>query len=138
MATSAFGKAFAAARKAGQKTFEFNGKKYHTRTAEESEQPSVGGKAKPGEYKTRAPYSDRGRTMMEDNYVRRDMKDRMDVIDRETLGDEIAMKYTPRRDPEAAERESAAEMRRESRGMKSGGVAKGWGKARGARKAKMY
>ena len=101
MATSAFGKAFSTARKAGQKTFEFNGKKYHTRTAEESEQPSVGGKVKPGEYKTRAPYSDRGRTMMEDNYVRRDMKDRMDVIDREAQGDDVALKYTPRRKPEA-------------------------------------
>lgn len=35
MATSEFGKAFAAARKAGDKTFEFNGKKYTTKTAED-------------------------------------------------------------------------------------------------------
>ena len=35
MATSAFGKAFAAARKAGDKTFEFNGKKYTTETRED-------------------------------------------------------------------------------------------------------
>lgn len=35
MATSEFGKAFAAARKGGQSSFEFNGKKYHTRTAED-------------------------------------------------------------------------------------------------------
>lgn len=35
MATSAFGKAFAAARKAGEKTFEFNGKKYTTETRED-------------------------------------------------------------------------------------------------------
>ena len=37
-----------------------------------------------------------------------------------------------------ARREAAAEERRESRGMKRGGSVKGWGKARGARKAKMY
>ena len=35
MATSEFGKAFAAARKAGDKTFEFNGKKFTTKTAED-------------------------------------------------------------------------------------------------------
>jgi hypothetical protein len=36
MAKSEFGSAFAAARKAGDKTFEFNGKKYTTETADES------------------------------------------------------------------------------------------------------
>ena len=35
MATSEFGKAFAAARKAGDKSFEFKGKKYTTKTAED-------------------------------------------------------------------------------------------------------
>lgn len=35
MATSDFGKAFAAARKAGKKEFSFGGKAYHTRTKEE-------------------------------------------------------------------------------------------------------
>jgi hypothetical protein len=35
MATSEFGKAFAAARKSGSKEFEFNGKKYNTRTADD-------------------------------------------------------------------------------------------------------
>ena len=35
MAMSAFGKAFSEARKAGEKTFEFQGKTYTTRTAEE-------------------------------------------------------------------------------------------------------
>ena len=43
-------------------------------------------------------------------------------------------------DPRArqAMREAAAEERRESRGMKKGGAVRGWGKARGARKAKVY
>ena len=35
--TSAFGSAFAAARKAGEKEFTFNGKRYHTKTKEEVE-----------------------------------------------------------------------------------------------------
>ena len=35
MATSEFGKAFAAARKSGDKTFEFKGKKYTTKTADD-------------------------------------------------------------------------------------------------------
>ena len=39
-------------------------------------------------------------TALDRNYVRRDMKDRMDVIDRETQGDFLtAMKQKPRRDP---------------------------------------
>lgn len=100
MAMSEFGKAFAAARKAGDKTFEFKGKKYTTQLASEVEQPSVGGRTKPGEYKTRAPYSDRGRNMTEDNYVRRDMAQRMDEIDRETNGLRTEMAYKPRRTPE--------------------------------------
>ena len=37
MATSPFGKAFAEARKAGQKTFEFGGKKFTTETKEEAD-----------------------------------------------------------------------------------------------------
>lgn len=99
MALSKFGQAFADARKAGLKEFEFNGKKYNTKLASDSEQQSVGGKAVPGEYKTRAPYSDRGRTMTEERAVRRDMGKRMDEIDRETAGDMTAMNYVPRRTP---------------------------------------
>lgn len=145
MATSEFGKAFAAARKAGDKTFEFKGKKYTTQLASETEQQSVGGKAKPGEYKTRAPYSDRGRTMTEDNYVRRDMSKRMDEIDRETNGDVTAMNYKPRRTPgaltETDKPGTATRYENEdatSETFKKGGSVRGWGKARGARKAKVY
>jgi hypothetical protein len=40
-------------------------------------------------------------TALDRNYIRRDMKDRMDVIDRETQGDFLtAMKQKPRRPPE--------------------------------------
>lgn len=53
MALSKFGQAFADARKSGAKEFEFNGKKYNTKLASDTEQASVGGKAAPGEYKPR-------------------------------------------------------------------------------------
>lgn len=39
---------------------------------------------------------------------------------------------------DSAQRELEAQNRRESRGMKKGGKVKGWGIARGARKAKIY
>jgi hypothetical protein len=64
MATSAFGKAFRAARDAGDKTFEFQGKKYGTKLASEVEQPSVGGKVT-GEYKSRDDRSPRAPTLVE-------------------------------------------------------------------------
>ena len=149
MALSAFGKAFAAARKAGDKTFEFNGKKYTTQLASEAEQPSVGGKAKPGEYKTRAPYSDRGRTMTEKNAVPRDdyVRSGRKSFDTETENVPPDMSaYKPRRTPEpltgtdkpgTATRYENEEATAET--FKKGGVvAKGWGKARGARAAKVY
>lgn len=40
MATSAFGKAFRAARESGDKEFEFEGKKYNTKLKEEAEAPA--------------------------------------------------------------------------------------------------
>lgn len=62
---SAFGQAFSDARKEGLKTFEFNGKKYGTKLASEVEQPSVGGKLKAGEYKSRDDRSPRAPTLVE-------------------------------------------------------------------------
>lgn len=100
MALSKFGSAFAEARKAGEKEFTFNGKKYTTELAD-SKPVSVGGTPKAGEYKTRAPYSDRGNAAIEKNSMRRDMYDRMNEIDKETQGDAMAMRYKPRRTPEA-------------------------------------
>lgn len=40
--TSEFGKAFAAARKSGKATFDYKGKKYHTRTKEDEKKASTG------------------------------------------------------------------------------------------------
>jgi hypothetical protein len=65
------------------------------------EQPSVGGKVTPGEYKSRAQASDSDSSALDRNYVRRDMGSRMEEIDRETQGDFLtAMKQKPRRPPE--------------------------------------
>jgi hypothetical protein len=64
MATSGFGKAFREARAAGDKTFEFNGKKYTTELASQSEQPSVGGKVS-REYKSRDNRSPMAPTMVQ-------------------------------------------------------------------------
>ena len=46
--TSRFGAAFAAARRAGDKTFEFNGKKYTTEMASEKKKAPAKGKPLPG------------------------------------------------------------------------------------------
>lgn len=82
------------------------------------------------------------------NYVRRDMKDRMDVIDRETQGDFLrAMPNKPRRDPGASGAvggdymaesaksrgvrnmyERGAEEAAKETGMKRGGAVKGYAK----------
>jgi hypothetical protein len=71
MATSGFGKAFRAARSAGDKTFEFNGKKYTTEMASEAAQPSVGGKVS-REYKPRDFDARRGENITSKNAVPRD------------------------------------------------------------------
>jgi hypothetical protein len=72
MATSGFGKAFREARAAGDKTFEFNGKKYTTELASEVAQPSVGGKVKAGEYKPRDFDARKGENITSKNAVPRD------------------------------------------------------------------
>jgi hypothetical protein len=58
MATSAFGKAFRAAREAGDKEFEFGGKKYNTKLKEEDSAPAK--KAAPT--KDTSNYSNEGRS----------------------------------------------------------------------------
>ena len=101
MATSEFGKAFAAARKAGDKEFTFNGKKYNTKLASE-ETTSVGGTPKAGEYKTRAPYSNRGETATSANYKPRDSYTRSGQKsfdnDTEFVPPDMSA-YKPRREP---------------------------------------
>ena len=103
MATSEFGKAFRAARSAGDKTFTFNGKKYTTDMAPE-EQKSVGGKPKMGEYVPRDSDTRKGEIMTSKNAKPRDeyVRSGQKSFDTETEFVPPDMsKYKPRRDPEA-------------------------------------
>jgi hypothetical protein len=92
---SEFEQAFADARKAGQKEFDFKGKKFHTRRADE-ETTSVGGKPKMGEYKPRRSEPD-----MSAYVPRRKEPDMSAYVPRGTEPDMSG--YVPRREPEPLE-----------------------------------
>lgn len=131
MATSAFGKAFAEARKAGDKEFSFNGKLYTT--ALKGEKSAPGGRepahvdAEAGMTRGRRDYVTSGKKSFdtETEFVPPDMS-----------------QYKPRREPkpltEVMKPGTRTNYENEDTGMKKGGKVKGWGKARGARAAKMY
>lgn len=151
MATSAFGKAFAEARKAGDKTFEFNGKKYTTQLASEAAQPSVGGKLVAGEYKSRDDRSPRAPTLVEGT-KRTSMARKPDDETMAKSGETRRIRNMMDSAAEATGAMRGARLNSEentdtSDMMKRGGkvkayakggvVAKGWGQARGARAAKI-
>jgi hypothetical protein len=98
--TPSFKEAFAAARGAGDKTFEWGGKKFTTEMAK----PKAAVKAEP-KVKTLAP-ADKGETRK--------------ALPLKSTKSETGNKFMG------------------STGLKSGGSVKGWGMARGARKAKVY
>jgi hypothetical protein len=166
MALSPFGQAFSEARKAGEKVFTFNGKKYTTEMADDKPR-SVGGTPKAGEYKTRAAYSDRGNEMTEKNAVRRDLSERMKDVESENQNealigmrsvprdkydrqgqDDLSENYKPRYTPPAQAPKTTTNEKPAKpfksldadetfkKGGKVKSVAKGWGIARGARAAK--
>lgn len=152
MATSKFGQAFAEARKAGQKEFEFNGKKYNTKLASEVEQQSVGGKASPGEYKARstpapmAPSRVEGgkRTsmakepdmeIMSKSGESRGLRNMMERAAEEQNFEPDMGAYKPRYTPSTQRPKMTSEEG--TTYMKKGGSVKGWGIARAARKAKI-
>lgn len=130
MATSAFGKAFADARKAGDKEFSFNGKLYTT--AMKGEKSAPGGR-EPVHVDAEAGMS-RGRN----DYVTSGKKS----FDTETENIPPDMSaYKPRRAPKPLTEVTKPGTRtnyENEDGMKKGGSVKGWGQARGARKAKIY
>ena len=130
MATSAFGKAFAEARKAGDTEFSFNGKQYST--AMKGEKKAPGGRepvnidAEAGMSRGRRDYVTSGKQSFdtETEFVPPDMS-----------------AYKPRRTPKPLTEVTKPGTRtnyENEDGMKKGGSVKGWGKARGARKAKIY
>jgi len=132
MATSAFGKAFAEARKAGDTEFSFNGKQYTT--AMKGEKKAPGGRepvhtdAEAGMSRGSNPYVTSGKKSFD--------------TEKEPVRLETDMSnYKPRREPKALTEVTKPGTRtnyESEDGMKKGGSVKGWGKARGARKAKMY
>jgi len=96
---SAFQQAFADARKAGNKEFEFNGKKFNTKMASDEAQ-SVGGKPKMGEYVPRDSDTRKGEIMTSKNAKPRDeyVRSGQKAFDTETEPGESSMKnYRPRR-----------------------------------------
>jgi len=98
---SAFEQAFADARKAGDKEFEFKGKKFNTRLASD-ETASVGGKPKFGEYKPRDSDARKGEEMTSKNYKPRDnyVRSGQQSMDTETEFVPPDMSaYKPRRTP---------------------------------------
>lgn len=130
MATSAFGKAFAEARKAGDKEFSFNGKMYTT--AMKGEKSAPGGR-EPVHVDAEAGMS-RGRK----DYVTSG-KQSFDTETENVPPDMSA--YKPRRAPKPLTEVTKPGTRtnyENEDGMKKGGSVKGWGQARGARKAKIY
>ena len=132
MATSAFGKAFAAARKAGETEFTFGGKKYNTRMKGETgpQVEPVHVDAEAGMTRGRRDYITSGKQSFdtETEFVPPNMS-----------------QYKPRREPKPLTevRKPGTNTNYEnsdatSETFKKGGSVKGWGIARGARKAKMY
>lgn len=131
MATSAFGKAFAEARKAGDKEFSFNGKLYTT--AMKGEKKAPGGRepvhtdAEAGMSRGRRDYVTSGKQSFD--------------TETESVPPDMS-NYKPRREPkpltEVMKPGTRTNYENEDTGMKKGGSVKGWGMARGARKAKMY
>jgi hypothetical protein len=113
MAISEFGKAFRAARSAGDKTFMFNGKKYTTEMADDKPR-SVGGTPVLDKYVPRDSDARKGEEMTSKNYVPRDSYDRRG----ETM---TAKNYVPRDNYTRSGQES---FDTETEPMKKGGKVK--------------
>ena len=130
MATSAFGKAFAEARKMGDTEFSFNGKLYSTRMKGEKSAP---GGREPAHIDAESGMS-RGRR----DYVTSG-KQSFDT-EKENIPPDMSQ-YKPRREPKPLTEVTKPGTRtnyENTEAMKKGGKVKGWGKAREARAAKIY
>ena len=147
MATSAFGKAFAAARKAGDAEFTFNGKKYNTRMKGESapQQEPPNPDIETGMSRgTRSYNAGAGRGYVNPELPKGSARATLDA------NAEAGMSRgtrTYKEDTADADRVKnlAKEFnvpmdRKDETGeaYKKGGSVRGWGQARGARKAKIY
>ena len=123
-----FKEAFAAARKAGDKTFEWNGKKFTTEMAgEKKATPKAEAPAKP---KYEAPYDRMNRENREQG------KDFDSLVGK--LKSKLTGEDTRKPLPLKSTKSETGNKFMGSTGLKKGGDVKGWGTARGARKAKIY
>ena len=126
-----FKEAFAAARGAGDKTFEWNGKKFTTELAKPKAAAPAAKAEAPAKPKGETPYDRMNRQNREsgkdfDSLVGK-LKDR--IAGAGDRGKALPLKST---------KSESGNKFMGSTGLKSGGSVKGWGQARGARKAKMY
>lgn len=119
-----FKEAFAAARGAGNKSFEWNGKKFTTDVAKPK---AAAPKAEP-KYET--------------SYDRMNRQNRESGKDFDSLVGKLKSKFTSddtrKPLPLKSTKSETGNKFMGSTGLKSGGSVKGWGMARGARKAKVY
>lgn len=120
-----FKEAFAAARGAGDKTFEWNGKKFTTEMAKPKAAPTA--EAKPAlKYQS--------------------LQDRAKSYEDARAKSGVGMYGTKKSEPKEERKALPLKSTKSETGnkfmgstdLKSGGSVKGWGQARGARKAKMY
>lgn len=116
-----FKEAFASARKAGDKTFEWNGKKFTTEMA---------GEKKAAPKAAAAPKAEPSKPKMN---ILEEAKE--GARRRYAASQAVAEANRPKRTPTLASKGPGMGA---LTGMKDGGGVKGWGSARGARKAKIY
>jgi hypothetical protein len=154
MATSAFGKAFAEARKAGNTEFTFNGKQYNTRlkgeTGPQVEPVHIDAEAGMTRGTRRSPGAGRG--FVNPDAVSYDARDAEAGMSRGTntyspdtsgvdavknLADKFNVPMGRTDEAGNAYKRGGKVKKMESGGKTEGGV-RGWGLARGARKAKVY
>jgi hypothetical protein len=126
MALSAFGKAFSEARKAGDKEFTFGGKKFTTAMKDEKTvypqvEPKVKNQVSPDMVRNTASKSN-VKLYANDFERNKGMTD-------DTVNPDVK---------KSVRRTSDENLDATSETFKKGGSVKGWGKARGARKAKIY
>ena len=122
-----FKEAFAAARKAGDKTFQWEGKKFTTEMAGE---------------KKAAPKAETKKASYETPYDRMNRQNREQGKDFDSMVSKLKSKFssedTRKPLPLKSTKSETGNKFMGSTGLKDGGGVKGWGQARGARKAKIY
>lgn len=132
-----FKEAFASARKAGDKTFQWEGKKYTTEMAGEKKAAPTTAKAAPTTAKAAEPEKAKPKYQS--------LSERARGFEAERAKSGVGMYGTTKREreertplPLKSTKSESGNKFMGSTGLKKGGSVKGWGASRGARKAKIY